>query len=50
MQAFLSAEQLRLNDRICPPQPQCNLSWIPPPDGVIKINWDAAICKCEQKW
>ena len=49
MQAFLSAEQLRLNGRICPPQPQCNLSWISSPDSVIKINWDSAICKHEQK-
>jgi hypothetical protein len=45
MQAFPSAEQLRLNGRIYPSQPQRNLSWIPPPNGVIKINWDTAICK-----
>jgi hypothetical protein len=25
------------------------LSWIPPPNGVIKINWDTAICKRVQK-
>lgn len=30
-------------------QPQRNLFWVPPSNGVIKINWNAAICKREEK-
>jgi hypothetical protein len=49
MKAFLLAEQMRLSGRLCPRQPQRDLFWVPPLYGVIKINWDAAICKREEK-